>query len=90
MSDIAPISRTATTYTPAGRAASSSAPAPSSTRGDDRVELSSAAQMLAKLRETPGIREDVVDRVRNEIAAGTYETDDKIDASVDALLKDLA
>lgn len=58
-------------------------------RDGDRVELSSAAQLLGKLRDLPAVREDLVARVRAEIDAGTYETDARIDAAVDALADDL-
>ncbi len=90
MSDIAPIGRPAATYsTVNGRAHASPTPPATPARGSDSVELSSAAQMLGKLRELPDVRQDLVDRVRAEIASGTYETPDKVDAAVDALLEDV-
>ncbi len=52
----------------------------------DAVELSSAARQ--RLEQTP-IRRDLVERVREEIEAGTYLTEDKIDAVVDRLLSKL-
>jgi hypothetical protein len=36
------------------------------------------------------VRTDLVGRVRREIAAGTYETPDKIDSAIDGLTRDLA
>jgi hypothetical protein len=36
-----------------------------------------------------GIRSDLVARVRREIAAGTYDTPEKWDAALDAMLKHL-
>ena len=52
----------------------------------DRVELSPEAKLLSKIHELPGVRTDKVDAARHEIARGTYETSDKIDALVDRLL----
>ncbi len=58
-------------------------------RGGDTVELSTTAQVLSKLAELPAVRQDLVERVRAEIANGTYDTPDKIDALLDRLAKDL-
>jgi anti-sigma28 factor (negative regulator of flagellin synthesis) len=54
-----------------GQNAASSAPL----RHGDTVEFSPAARAAG---EAP-IRSDLVDRVRREIANGTYETDDKLE-----------
>jgi flagellar biosynthesis anti-sigma factor FlgM len=95
MSDIAPISRpNAAGPTLGSRLSGVSTPASSTSRPDDTVELSGAAQtaqsLLAKLREGTDLRHDLIDRVRQEIADGTYVTDDKVNASTDNLLNDLA
>lgn len=91
MSDIAPIGRPATTYTVNGRAHQTPAPSASPPhRGSDSVQFSSAAQLLGKLRDLPDVRQDLVDRVRGEIAAGTYETPEKLDAAAEAMIDDLA
>lgn len=37
----------------------------------------------------PDIRRDLVERVRQEIAAGTYETEDKLDKALARLLEEL-
>ena len=67
-----------------------------STRGEqpdrgtkgDRVELSKAA--LENLQKPDiGVRTDLVQRIRAEIAAGTYLTDEKLDSTVDRLHRDL-
>jgi len=91
MSDIAPIGRpnlpAVNGHAAHGARVNGSAHAP--TRGGDRVELSSAAQLLGKLRGLPEVRADLVARVRAQIDAGTYETDARIDAAVDALAEDL-
>lgn len=57
--------------------------------GGDRVEVSEQARLLGQLSELPEVREDLVARVKAEIAAGTYITDEKISGAVDSLLEDL-
>ena len=56
---------------------------------NDRVELSDAARLLSRLSELPAVRQDLVDRVRAQIDAGTYETPDKIDATTAAVFEEL-
>jgi anti-sigma28 factor (negative regulator of flagellin synthesis) len=68
---------------------SETAPPPASPSSRDEVELSERARLLSRLRETPAIREDVVDRVKSEIASGAYLTPDKIDRAADNLAADL-
>ena len=58
-------------------------------RLQDSVEVSEAAHLLAKLSELPDVRRDVVDRVRTQIEAGTYESPEKLDAAVESLAEDL-
>lgn len=74
------------------RASSSGAEQASSSsahRGEDRVELSDAARLLAKLQGLPEIRQELVDRVRAEIEAGTYETPERIDQTIEAMLGEI-
>lgn len=59
-------------------------------RGEDRVELSDKARYMQRLREVPPVRQELVDRVRAEIAQGTYETPEKFAQALDALLDDVA
>jgi negative regulator of flagellin synthesis FlgM len=88
MSDIAPIGRSAAAASySATRAVSTSTPPPQPTRGNDRAEFSDAAQLLSRM---PDVRQDLVERVKAEIANGTYESDEKIDKAIDSLLEDLA
>lgn len=47
------------------------------------------ARYLAKLAELPEVRMDLIEAVRAQIAAGTYETPDKIEAILEELLADL-
>jgi hypothetical protein len=44
---------------------------------------------MERLRAGSGVRDEVVDRVRGEIADGTYDTPEKLDVAVDRLLEDL-
>jgi negative regulator of flagellin synthesis FlgM len=56
----------------------------------DRLEISPAAEAAVQATETGGIRQDLVNRIRGEIAAGTYETPAKLDAALDRMLDELA
>ena len=56
----------------------------------DRVTISPAAQAAIDAAEVGGVRQDVVNRIRAEIAAGTYETPAKLDAALDRMLNELA
>ena len=91
MSDIAPISRTgAAALQPRNTVQRVAEQSEAVTyRKADSVEFSDAARYLAKIAELPDVRTDLVDRVKSEIAAGSYETEDKIDASINALSEDL-
>jgi len=92
MSDISPIGR------PPAAAINGSAHAATringsgvhAPRADDSVEFSDAARYLSRLKQNEPVREDLVNRIRSQIEAQTYESDDKIDAAIDALIDDLA
>ena len=56
----------------------------------DAVELSEAAQEQLRRSESMPIRTTLVERVRAEIAAGTYLTDDKLDAAVSRVHEELS
>jgi anti-sigma28 factor (negative regulator of flagellin synthesis) len=51
----------------------------------DAVELSETAQEQIERGDSAPLRTELVERVRAEIAAGTYLTDDKLDAVVNRL-----
>ena len=55
----------------------------------DEVEISPAGEAAAQAVEGGEIRADLVARVRSEIAAGTYETPEKLDAALEGLLNEL-
>lgn len=54
----------------------------------DQVEISEAAQYLSDLQQ-PGIRMDKVEKARQAIALGNYETPDKIEVVVDRILREI-
>lgn len=60
------------------------APAQAQDRSD-HVELSAEALEAAG----GGIRQELVDSIKALIASGQYDTDDKVDAATDRLLRDL-
>lgn len=57
------------------------------TRDVDAVEISPLARFVALARENP-VREDLIERVRGEIANGTYDTDEKFDKAFEEMLSD--
>jgi negative regulator of flagellin synthesis FlgM len=53
------------------------------------VTISPAAEAAIQAAEAGGVRQDLVNRIRSEIAAGTYETPDKLEAALDRLLDEI-
>lgn len=56
---------------------------------DDRVEISSAARALSEADTTSDVRTDKVAQIRAAIERGDYETDEKLDVTIDRLLSEL-
>jgi len=48
-----------------------------------------AAEGAAQANQSGGIRQDLVNQIRAEIAAGTYETPEKLDVALDRLLDEV-
>ena len=46
--------------------------------------------MVSRARDVPDIRHDLVNRIKSEIEAGTYETEEKLDIAVGRLLDELS
>ncbi|MFI4860957.1 MAG: flagellar biosynthesis anti-sigma factor FlgM [Phycisphaerales bacterium JB063] len=91
MSDITPIHRPSpTTLDAVSKTVRPDTPAKAHARKDDRVELSNHARLLGKIHELPDIREGLVESVKAEIEAGRYETDERIESAIEALVEDLA
>ena len=57
--------------------------------GSDTVELSDHARLLDQIRRLPDGRLDRVESVREAIAAGTYDTEDKLTLAIERMLDDL-
>jgi len=57
-------------------------------RSSDQADISPLAHLLSKLRAMPDVRQELIDEVRDKIAAGGYDTDEKLEASMDELLGD--
>ncbi len=55
----------------------------------DVVEISTAARLAARIRDIPDVRADLVAQVKADIAAGTYESSEKIDIAVNRLLDEM-
>lgn len=55
----------------------------------DVVDLSNVSRLAQKVREIPDVRADLVARVKAEIAAGTYETPERLEIAVDRLMEEL-
>lgn len=55
----------------------------------DTVDLSDRARFLEALRSNTIVRTELVDRVRAEIAAGTYDTPERFEQALDGLIEDL-
>jgi negative regulator of flagellin synthesis FlgM len=55
----------------------------------DTAEVSTIAKLVAQVNALPDVRADLVERVRAEIAAGTYETPERMDVAIDRLTDDL-
>lgn len=92
MSDISPISGSnpALAQIAARRAAKMPQVGKQPPAAGDSVQVSATARLLGQLKDVPEVRQDLIDRVRAEIAGGTYETDEKLDATVEAILDELA
>jgi negative regulator of flagellin synthesis FlgM len=56
----------------------------------DRLDISAAAEAAAQVVEGGEIRQDLVNQIRAQIAAGTYETPEKLDAALERMLDEIA
>lgn len=61
-----------------------------SVQGADEVSISAEADFLSRINDLPEIRQDRVDDIRSQLAAGTYDVDAKLDTAVDRLLDEIA
>ncbi|MHB8968979.1 MAG: flagellar biosynthesis anti-sigma factor FlgM [Pirellulaceae bacterium] len=70
--------------------ASQSAARSGTTLGADQLDISQEADLVSRMREIPEIRADRVADLRAAIAAGTYETPDKLETAVGRLLNEFS
>lgn len=62
----------------------------------DRLDISPAAEAAAQAAgvgetsEAAGVRHELVARIKQQIASGTYETPEKLDIALDRLLDEIA
>lgn len=56
----------------------------------DQVEISPLGRMLDGIEGLPEIRHERVEEIRRQIAAGTYETTEKLDIALDRLIDELS
>ena len=55
----------------------------------DELDISDAGRLVDQAKDVPDIRRDLVDRIRGQIAQGTYESRDKLDIALDRLLDEI-
>jgi negative regulator of flagellin synthesis FlgM len=53
------------------------------------LDISPEADLVAQVHNLPDIRADRVAQIKAQIAAGTYETDAKIDTALSRLLDEI-
>ncbi|MBC8868420.1 MAG: flagellar biosynthesis anti-sigma factor FlgM [Planctomycetes bacterium] len=58
--------------------------------GVDELDISQEADLVDRVSDLPDIRADRVAEVRAEIAAGVYETDEKLDIALGRLLDEIS
>jgi len=71
---------------PSSTTSSSSTP---SVHAADQLDISQAARAASQARDSAPIRLDRVANIRSQIADGSYETSEKLDAALDRLLDQL-
>lgn len=64
-------------------------PAVASQSTTDEVSISESAQLIDQVHNLPDIRQDRVDAIRAQLAAGTYETDGKLNTAAERLLDEI-
>ncbi|MDZ4819977.1 MAG: flagellar biosynthesis anti-sigma factor FlgM [Planctomycetota bacterium] len=55
----------------------------------DQLDISAEASLASRLSDIPDIRHDRVAAIKAQIANGTYETADKLDGALSALLDEI-
>ena len=86
MGNIPPISGTNSTTQVAPSQVTPHEAAPKAAGAEDHVEISDVAQSLSSLGSDSGIRVEKVLAIREAIQNETYETEEKIEATVERLI----
>jgi len=55
----------------------------------DTLEISSEGLFAEQVKDLPEMRTDRINQIRQQIANGTYETDDKIDLALSRMLDEI-
>ena len=55
----------------------------------DELQISDAARLVEQVNRVPDIRQGRVESVRSQIAAGVYETDEKLQIALSRLLDEI-
>ena len=55
----------------------------------DELEISDAARMLQEIQESPEQRAEKLAAIKQSIADGTYETEEKLDAALFKMMNDV-
>ncbi|MBN2024490.1 MAG: flagellar biosynthesis anti-sigma factor FlgM [Pirellulales bacterium] len=79
---------------PIGPPHSSRAPRPaaapeSSAPIRDELDLSNSAQLIDRAKAAPDVRQDRVNAIREQIATGTYETEEKLQIALERFLDEI-
>lgn len=61
---------------------------PAASENVDQVEISDNARLLHKIAQLPDIRTEKVLQVKQAIAQGTYESEEKLNIALDELLNE--
>lgn len=64
--------------------------APRTSAPTDEVQISSVGQYLDRISDLPEIRAGRVEQLRQAIAQGSYDTDEKLEMALDRLLSEIA
>ena len=55
----------------------------------DELHISDEARLLDKVHDLPEVRQERIDQIRQQIAAGTYETEEKLRVALGRLLDEI-
>ena len=75
---------------PHANRAAANPPRPATAASGDKLEISEAARLALSTTDAPDIRQDRVNQIRQAIADGTYETEERLSAALDGFLDEIA